>query len=215
MTEKWFQLKLNCRTGVCPRGAHVRHRCGRSLSPLSSMKTIVRPWRAAFFYLGPAHLLPVRNGLLIVLPRLAHRPLAAPPQAPEHAPHVPRMVPDPEPALDHLRHPLQRPERGPVSRRPWPRSEQALQPPQLCRRQLRFPSRPPRVLEARPPLVGQLLLPAIHRLAVHPQLAGDLGLRAAAREQPHGRQAPLLQRLEIPFPAGWMSHPSNLRIQPS
>ena len=39
--------------GVCPRGAHVHWTEGRSENPLSSTKTIVAPWRAAFF-LPPA-----------------------------------------------------------------------------------------------------------------------------------------------------------------
>jgi hypothetical protein len=43
MTDKVFQLKWNCKTGVCPRGAQVRRRWGRWLRPLSSMQTIVRP----------------------------------------------------------------------------------------------------------------------------------------------------------------------------
>src|SRR5712692_2243426 len=42
-------LKWYCSTGVCPRGAQVQQRCGRSLNPLSSMKTIVRPSFLAFF----------------------------------------------------------------------------------------------------------------------------------------------------------------------
>jgi len=42
-------LKWYCRTGVCPRGAQVRTRQGRSLNPLSSMKMMVRPSRQAFF----------------------------------------------------------------------------------------------------------------------------------------------------------------------
>ena len=48
-TDRLFQLKLNSRMGVCPRGAHVRHRCGRWLNPLSSTKMIVRPSLRAFF----------------------------------------------------------------------------------------------------------------------------------------------------------------------
>src|SRR5580698_3771330 len=35
--------------GVCPRGAQVRQRCGRWLSPLSSMNTRMRPSFSAFF----------------------------------------------------------------------------------------------------------------------------------------------------------------------
>src|SRR6201998_3276156 len=48
-TERVFQLKLYCRMGVCPRGAQVRQRCGRWLSPLSSIKTRMRPSFSAFF----------------------------------------------------------------------------------------------------------------------------------------------------------------------
>ena len=39
MADSSFQLKWYCSTGVCPFGAQVRQRCGRSLSPLSSTKT--------------------------------------------------------------------------------------------------------------------------------------------------------------------------------
>src|SRR3989442_9807224 len=53
MADSIFQLKWYCSTGVCPRGAQVRQRCGRSLNPLSSTKTIVRPSFLAFF-LTPA-----------------------------------------------------------------------------------------------------------------------------------------------------------------
>ena len=48
-TDSYFQLKLYCNTGVLPRGAQVRTRCGRWLSPLSSASTITRPSRRAFF----------------------------------------------------------------------------------------------------------------------------------------------------------------------
>jgi hypothetical protein len=53
IADKVFQLKWYCSTGVFPFGAQVRQRCGRSLSPLSSMKTMVRPSVSAFF-LTPA-----------------------------------------------------------------------------------------------------------------------------------------------------------------
>jgi hypothetical protein len=36
-------------TGVLPRGAQVRTRWGRVLTPVSSMKAIKRPSRRAFF----------------------------------------------------------------------------------------------------------------------------------------------------------------------
>jgi hypothetical protein len=53
MADNIFQLKWYCRTGAWPRGAHVRQQCRRSLNPLSSMKTMVRPSFLAFF-LTPA-----------------------------------------------------------------------------------------------------------------------------------------------------------------
>ena len=49
MAESCFQVKLCWSTGVCPRRLQVRATLGRSLSPLSSMKTMVRPSRMAFF----------------------------------------------------------------------------------------------------------------------------------------------------------------------
>ena len=49
MIERLFQLKVSCKSGVCPRGAQVRTRVGRVLKPLSSRKTMVRLcWRALF-----------------------------------------------------------------------------------------------------------------------------------------------------------------------
>jgi hypothetical protein len=42
-------LKWNWMMGVCPLGAQVRTRVGRSLMPDSSTKTISRPSRWAFF----------------------------------------------------------------------------------------------------------------------------------------------------------------------
>jgi hypothetical protein len=49
MTEMCVQLKWNWMIGVWPLGAQVRTRVGRSLRPDSSMKTISRPSRLAFF----------------------------------------------------------------------------------------------------------------------------------------------------------------------
>lgn len=49
MTEMCVQLKWNWMTGVWPFGAQVRTLVGRSLRPDSSMKTISRPSRQAFF----------------------------------------------------------------------------------------------------------------------------------------------------------------------
>ena len=72
-----------------PRGAHGRLRCGRSLSPVSSTKTIVRLCLWAFFYLGPAHLLPAPNRFLVPFQGAPDGALAPPSQFPEEcAPDV-------------------------------------------------------------------------------------------------------------------------------
>jgi hypothetical protein len=69
IAESWFQGKLSCRTGVLPLGAKVRTRRGRSLTPDSSMKTMVRPSLAPFFYCRPTLLLPMQDRGCACLPR--------------------------------------------------------------------------------------------------------------------------------------------------
>ena len=65
-----------CRsTGVCPRGAHVRLRCGLSLSPDSSRKTMVRPCFWAFFLLPASAPISSGGSLSRSVPR--HVPRAA------------------------------------------------------------------------------------------------------------------------------------------
>src|SRR5690242_7220620 len=50
ISESCFQLKLYCSTGVWALVDHVRTRVGRSESPESFTKTMVRLWAAAFFF---------------------------------------------------------------------------------------------------------------------------------------------------------------------
>jgi hypothetical protein len=59
-----LQLNEYCNTGVWPRGDQVRTLCGRSLKPLSSTNTTVRPWWRAFF-LFPASALASIAGWLV------------------------------------------------------------------------------------------------------------------------------------------------------
>lgn len=47
--DSYFQSKWNWITGVCPLGAQVRTRVGRSDNPDSTMKAMTRPSRRAFF----------------------------------------------------------------------------------------------------------------------------------------------------------------------
>src|SRR3990172_2341967 len=99
-----FHVKWYCSTGVCPRGAKVRLRCGRSLNPDSSMKTMVRPCFWAFFLLRPAHSLPAANRFLIPFQGASHGSLATPSQFPENPPDVDVRVPDPAFAFDQIGH---------------------------------------------------------------------------------------------------------------
>src|SRR5713101_1385286 len=112
MADSIFQLKWYCSTGVCPRGAQVRQRCGRSLGPLSSRKTIVRPSFLAFF-LTPANVSASTSGSsLHPAPAPASGTLTAPSQLPQDAPSLRGMIADPAFLLDQLRHPPRRPQTG-------------------------------------------------------------------------------------------------------
>jgi hypothetical protein len=64
ITDKCFQLKLYCRTGVCPLGAQVRTSVGLSDRPDSSTNTITRPCFMAFFLTWARFLfsMPLRPG---------------------------------------------------------------------------------------------------------------------------------------------------------
>jgi hypothetical protein len=88
MIESCFQLKWNCTTGVCPLGAQVRTRVGRSLKPDSSTNTISLPSAQLFFKARPLALLPPHDRLLVALQRASLRLLAGEPQSPKNAPHV-------------------------------------------------------------------------------------------------------------------------------
>jgi len=75
--ERLFQPKVSWITGVWPRGAQVRTRVGRVLSPLSSMKTMVRPSSPAFFYRWPLNPLPAADLGFVTLNSAAFWALAA------------------------------------------------------------------------------------------------------------------------------------------
>src|SRR6266852_998140 len=77
--------------GVCPRGAQVRQRCGRWLSPLSSMKTRIRPSWSAFFLVLATPSSSTGGSALRCVPVLVP-PVAADssPDQPESSRHGPR-----------------------------------------------------------------------------------------------------------------------------
>ncbi len=135
----------------------MRTRCGRSLKPLSSTNTKVRRCWRAFFYLGPAHLLPTLDRPFIALGGSPHRSLATPAQRAEDPPHMPRMKFMPGLALDQIGHPPGRPQTSAISQRLGPLLEPAAKLIQLGRLQPRFAPSAARLPE-RP---GSLRLPGL------------------------------------------------------
>lgn len=107
-------------TGVCPLGAQVRARVGRSDRPDSSMKTISRLSRWAFFERRPGALLPVRDGFRIALDGALLRLLAGETHGAQNAPDSDVAVPDAEAPLDQRMHALEHPQVGAVSNRHRP-----------------------------------------------------------------------------------------------
>src|SRR5271165_7270264 len=105
MMDKLFQLKVSCSKGVCPRGAQVRTRVGRVLSPLSSTNTIWRPCRSAFFYRGPLHPPPLSDGFLVSFDRAAFGPLTTETQGPEKSPDMSGVVLHSGQVFDEAGHP--------------------------------------------------------------------------------------------------------------
>lgn len=117
-------------TGVWPLGAQVRTRVGRSLRPDSSMKTINRPSRLAFFERGPGLVLPRLHGILVALDGATLGLLHREPQAAEDAPDLRLPELDPVQALDENAHTLERPQLGAeavLRRAPQQRTSQCLQ----------------------------------------------------------------------------------------
>ena len=142
MADKVFQLKLYWSTGVCPRGAQVRQRCGRWLTPLSSMKTIVRPSFRAFFNGGPLMLLPPTDRCFVAFAGPPRRSLRAPPERDQQLPDMPPVVADVELAFDQVRDARAGPQRRLIAQRLRPTQQELYQPFSITRAQPRFPPGP-------------------------------------------------------------------------
>ena len=112
MTEMCVQLKWNWMTGVCPLGAQVRTRVGRSLRPDSSMKTISRSCLRAFFEPRPGLSFPRLHGLLVALDGAALGLLHRKAQAAQDAPDLRLAELDAVALLDEDPHALECPEFG-------------------------------------------------------------------------------------------------------
>jgi hypothetical protein len=112
ITESCFQLKWNWMIGVCPTGAQVRTRVGRSDSPDSSTKTIKRPSRSAFFKRRPSAPFPGADRLFVSFQGALFGLLAGKPQLSQQTPHVHFAVAHTKQTLDNLLYALERPEFG-------------------------------------------------------------------------------------------------------
>jgi hypothetical protein len=166
-----------------------------SRKPLSSTKTRWAPRRAAFFYPWPVALFPPRDGGLVPLHGAALGLLATPAQCGQDLPDMAGVVANPEPMVDQLGDPSERPDIGPI-----PSVQRALHqslhecPPlrfgQSRRSSRRGPG--PESPLSRPP-VG--LPPSKHRTHRRFDLPGHRGQRPASFQELNGTSTALLQLL--------------------
>src|SRR5712691_403361 len=197
MADSIFQLKWYCSTGVCPRGAQVRQRCGRSLNPLSSTKTIVRPSFLAFFLTPASAFASTARSFPHPAPGLARwdadssSPTAAGCAKPvRHGSglHIPPQSggPPATPSTNRFRNPVLR---ARASARD--RSSSGLRHSgEVCVQRAPLSSN-------RPASCLQLLGPATDRLPMCPDLSRHFGLMDSLFQQPRRPQTPLLQCLKV------------------
>ena len=171
---------------------------------------MVRPSAWAFFNLRPALLLPLPDRRFIPFQGAARRALATPPHLPQNPPHMARMVPHPTGFSDQVGHAPGRPQACVVpqgfrtSFQPSPELRQGR------RTQSRLAPGTPRLLEPFSAALGQLLRPAIHRLAVDPDLPRHLRLRHPLLQQLRPFHPPSLQSSKISSHSCWISHTLTL-----
>ena len=161
------QLKWNWMTGVWPLGAQVRTRVGRSLRPDSSMKTISRPWRLAFFERRPGLALPDLHGVLVALDGAALGLLDRETQAAEDAPDVRLAELDAVLPLDEYAHALERPQLGAEAMLGRALQQRSAQRLQLLIVQTRWPASPGHRSQRVDATLIEQRLPCVHRLSRH------------------------------------------------
>lgn len=121
-----------------------------------------------------------------------------------------RMIPYTRLLLDESPDALRGPELGVIAigfRTPFQRTFDSLK---IAGIQAGLATRPPRMLQGTLAPFGQCPCPPVHRLAVNTHTPSDLGFGQPLREQLCGLKPSPLQRLEIPFHAGWMTHASSI-----
>ena len=198
-------MKWWVRTGVCPFGAQVDLTEGRRLNPLSSWKTIQAFLVRAFFYLGPALVDPLLDGLVVALSRLAGRSLPAPAHPAEHLPDVSGVVGHTGGLLDHLGHPAERPQIGRIPIGLWALLEGSLYFGQVGIGHFAGTARLAAAFQGLLPADQPLLVPVRDRLVGDLELTTDVGLGDPLGEQVGGPHSGGLHSLEVPTwtDSGW------------
>src|SRR5205807_6925827 len=134
----------------------------------------------------------------VALQRAPRRALAAPAKLFEEPPDVARMVAYTARLLDQLPDPPRGPELCVEAERFGAPLQAAFDLAHLHRRQHRLATRAPRESQTRPTADEELPSPAVHRLAMHTDLARDFRLAHALLEQRRCAQPPRLERCKIP-----------------
>ena len=168
---------------------------GMRRNPLSSRNTRWAPSLRVFFYTWPLVFLPVGDGFLVSLRGPAFRLLPRPFQTHHHAPHMARVVANPEMLLDQLGNPRQSPEVCCVSCR-WSASLQQSQQLALLRLgQSRRTSRRWLRPECGRPTLSEALHPTHHRAYRGIQSRGNRLIRLAGSQQSYGSTSACFQLL--------------------
>src|SRR5215218_9587836 len=190
-------------TGVWPRGAQVLRTTGSSEAPDSSQNTsTARRRRALRQILRPVLGHPAGNRLLVALCGAAGRALQPPAHAAQQLPGVTGMVGDTGPLLDHGGDALKGPVVGVEAVGAGALAERLVQVVELL--VVKAPVGPGRAAagQRRQPVRLPTGVPAADVLAGHPELAGDLGLRAAGGKQRPGLHADVFEGLAVTQTAG-------------
>jgi len=170
-----------------------------SENPDSSSKTIQRRSRLAFFYPRPGLFDPGRDLGFVSLGGAPGGLLPAPAHRPQKPPDVARVVIDRSRLLDHLGHPLERPEVGRVPVGSGSLQQRFLNGAHLLRAEPWHPAGATGSVQgvSDPTASDPLIHPVAHRLAGDPQRPGHRSRQLTRLKHPRRLQTALLHRLEI------------------
>jgi hypothetical protein len=111
-------------------------------------------------------------------------------------------------ALDHDRHPGQRPQLGAEAVPLRPPEQGSFDSRQLPGIESRFPAQPTRGLQPGPAAPAPELIPPMRRLPRHPECPRDRRLGLALPEQPRRDEPARFQLGTAPWPSPWSGHAS-------